>query len=101
MLRDPTVDLAVLDAIIDRLGRIAESPTERVQHLMALGRLRDAQAPAVSGPGAIATWENWRLEVIALDGKRTDKVLASRLPEPADDIGAEQEAGTEDRSESA
>ncbi len=51
----PIADLAVLDAIIDRLGKIAESPTERVQHLMALGRLRDAQALAASGPGAVAT----------------------------------------------
>ncbi len=32
--------------------------------------------------GDIAEWENWRLEVVDLDGKRVDKVLASRLPEP-------------------
>jgi len=44
--------------------------------------------------GDIATWERWRLEVIDLDGKRIDKVLASQLPEPAtaDALGAEQEA---------
>lgn len=30
--------------------------------------------------GDIATWEGWRLEVIDLDGKRIDKVLASALP---------------------
>lgn len=29
----------------------------------------------------VATWEHWRLEVVDLDGKRVDKVLASRLPE--------------------
>ncbi len=28
-----------------------------------------------------ANWESWRLEVVDLDGKRVDKVLASRLPE--------------------
>ncbi len=33
--------------------------------------------------GDIATWENWRFEVIDLDGKRIDKVLAMQLPEPA------------------
>ncbi|MDP2811684.1 MAG: hemolysin family protein [Rhodocyclaceae bacterium] len=33
--------------------------------------------------GDIATWEKWRLEVVDLDGKRVDKVLASRLPEAA------------------
>ncbi len=30
-----------------------------------------------------ADWEGWRLEVVDLDGKRVDKVLASRLPENA------------------
>lgn len=33
--------------------------------------------------GDHATWEGWRLEVVDLDGKRVDKVLASRLPEAA------------------
>lgn len=32
--------------------------------------------------GDAAVWEEWRLEVVDLDGKRVDKVLASRLPEP-------------------
>jgi putative hemolysin len=30
--------------------------------------------------GDITTWENWRLEIVDLDGKRVDKVLASSLP---------------------
>ena len=30
----------------------------------------------------VVTWEQWRLEVVDLDGKRIDKVLASRLSEP-------------------
>jgi putative hemolysin len=34
--------------------------------------------------GDIATWETWRLEVVDLDGKRVDKVLASRIPETGD-----------------
>ncbi len=29
----------------------------------------------------VITWEHWRLEVVDLDGKRVDKVLATRLPE--------------------
>ena len=29
--------------------------------------------------GDITTWEDWRLEVVDLDGKRIDKVLASRV----------------------
>jgi putative hemolysin len=32
--------------------------------------------------GDSAAWERWRFEVVDLDGKRVDKVLASRLPEP-------------------
>ncbi len=39
--------------------------------------------------GDIATWEGWRLEVVDLDGKRIDKVLASRLPEPEGDASVE------------
>lgn len=31
--------------------------------------------------GDIAEWQHWRFEVVDLDGKRVDKVLASRLPE--------------------
>lgn len=30
--------------------------------------------------GDVLAWENWRLEVVDLDGKRIDKVLASPLP---------------------
>jgi putative hemolysin len=26
-------------------------------------------------------WEGWRFEIVDMDGKRIDKVLASRLPE--------------------
>jgi putative hemolysin len=33
-------------------------------------------------------WENWRLEILDMDGKTIDKVLATRLPDvpagPAD-----------------
>ncbi len=32
--------------------------------------------------GDVTQWEQWRLEVLDLDGNRVDKVLASRLPEP-------------------
>ncbi|MDR2031964.1 MAG: hemolysin family protein [Azoarcus sp.] len=37
--------------------------------------------------GDVITWEAWRLEVVDLDGKRIDKVLASRLPTPTDETG--------------
>lgn len=34
--------------------------------------------------GDVTEWEQWRLEVVDLDGKRVDKVLAIRLPEPVE-----------------
>lgn len=37
---------------------------------------------SVPRTGDITEWEQWRLEVVDLDGNRVDKVLASRLPEP-------------------
>jgi putative hemolysin len=35
--------------------------------------------------GDVTEWEQWRLEVVDLDGNRIDKVLASRLPEFQDE----------------
>lgn len=43
--------------------------------------------------GDIVEWENWQLEVVDLDGKRIDKVLASLIPEPAPE--SPLEAGSE------
>lgn len=40
--------------------------------------------------GDVTEWEQWRLEVVDLDGKRIDKVLASRLPEPIEAQGENQ-----------
>lgn len=36
------------------------------------------------GTGDVGEWERWRFEVVDLDGRRVDKVLASRLPERAE-----------------
>ena len=33
----------------------------------------------------VVEWEGWRFEVVDMDGKRVDKVLASRLPEQAEE----------------
>jgi putative hemolysin len=45
----------------------------------------------------VITWEAWRLEVVDLDGKRIDKVLASRVLDVADEVtdeaGEEGQAG--------
>jgi putative hemolysin len=42
--------------------------------------------------GDHAEWEEWRLEVVDLDGKRVDKVMAQRLPSatPAETTGGDQ-----------
>lgn len=66
----------------DRLGIKAVPEEEKGRYhtlsgmvMWLLGRL--------PGTGDIATWEQWRFEVVDLDGKRIDKVLATRLPDPA------------------
>jgi putative hemolysin len=49
--------------------------------MLLLGRLPE-EADSVE-------WEGWRFEVVDLDGKRVDKVLASALaPEPVAQDGA-------------
>ena len=74
----------------DRLGIKAVPEEEKGRYhtlsgmvMWLLGRLPNT--------GDIATWENWRFEVIDLDGKRIDKVLASQLPEPAAEGAVEDE----------
>jgi len=29
--------------------------------------------------GDVVTWQHWRLEVVDMDGKRIDKILATRI----------------------
>ena len=74
----------------DRLGIKAVPEEEKGRYhtlsgmvMWLLGRLPNT--------GDIATWENWRFEVIDLDGKRIDKVLAMQRPEPAPETIVESE----------
>lgn len=51
--------------------------------------------------GDVAEWERWRLEVVDLDGKRIDKVLANRLPEPVEtqiNVDSQKSTETKDRN---
>jgi putative hemolysin len=41
--------------------------------------------------GDVLTWEKWRLEVVDLDGKRIDKILATPIP-PAENTPSDTEA---------
>ena len=36
----------------------------------------------IPGAGETVDWESWRFEVVDMDGKRIDKVLASRIEQP-------------------
>ncbi len=45
-------DLALVDALVSRLERVSESPTENVQWLMALGALRELQSNPSEACGA-------------------------------------------------
>ncbi|MEX1033785.1 MAG: hemolysin family protein [Cellvibrionaceae bacterium] len=45
--------------------------------------------------GDTAAWDQWRFEVVDLDGNRVDKVLASHLEKPDDRERGDQEPGDE------
>ena len=47
--------------------------------LLLMGRL--------ARTGDAVEWDGWRFEVVDLDNRRIDKVLASRLPEPEPETG--------------
>lgn len=70
----------------DRLG-IRSVPEEEKGRYHTLSGMMMWLLGRLPGTGDIGTWENWRFEVIDLDGKRIDKVLATRLPQPAPELG--------------
>lgn len=74
----------------DRLGMkaVPEEDKGRYHTLSGMLMLLLGRLPATSDA---TDWEGWHFEVVDLDGKRIDKVLATRLPEAAPDVGAEQE----------
>jgi len=63
----------------DRLG-IRTVPEEEKGRYHTLSGMVMWLLGRVPNTGDIATWENWRFEVVDLDGKRIDKVLATALP---------------------
>ncbi|MGE3296963.1 MAG: hemolysin family protein [Porticoccaceae bacterium] len=67
----------------DRLG-LKTVPEEDKNHYHTLSGLMMWLLGRVPHTGDIGVWEQWRLEVVDLDGRRIDKVLASRIPDPAD-----------------
>lgn len=65
----------------DRLG-LKSVPGEQKGGYNTLGGMIMLLTGSIPRTGEVVVWENWRLEVVDLDGNRVDKVLASRLPEP-------------------
>jgi putative hemolysin len=63
----------------DRLGlkTVPEEERGRYHTLSGLVMWLSGRLPQT---GDVMAWENWRLEVIDLDGKRIDKVLATPIP---------------------
>ena len=72
----------------DRLG-LKELPEEdrgRYNTLAGMIMLLLGRLPETTDS---VEWDHWRFEVVDLDGKRVDKVLASRLPADADSASAD------------
>ncbi len=65
----------------DRL-ELQEAPEEEKGRYHTLSGMMMWLLGHLPHTGDIAQWEKWQLEIVDLDGKRVDKVLASRLPEP-------------------
>ena len=72
----------------DRLGldEVPEEERGRYHTLSGMIMLLTGRLPKL---GDAVTWENWRLEIVDMDGRTIDKVLASRLSEEAADAAAE------------
>lgn len=64
----------------DRLN-LKETPEEDKGRYHTLSGMMMWLLGRLPNTGDMAEWENWQFEVVDLDGKRIDKVLAKRLPE--------------------
>jgi putative hemolysin len=77
-LLDGLIPIPELKDLLD-LKAVPEEDRDRFNTLGGMLMWLLGRVPAT---GDIAQWEQWRLEVVDLDGKRVDKVLASRVPGP-------------------
>jgi len=77
-LLDGLIPIPELKDLLD-LKAVPEEDRDRFNTLGGMLMWLLGRVPAT---GDIAQWEQWRLEVVDLDGKRVDKVLASRVLEP-------------------
>jgi len=65
----------------DRLG-IRDRPDEDFHTIAGFSLFRLGRIPAV---GDHFEWDGWRFEIVDMDGRRIDKLLLSRLPDPEED----------------
>lgn len=65
----------------DRLGlsTVPEEEKGRYHTISGMMMLLTGRLPRVTDT---AVWEGWKFEIVDMDGKTVDKVLATRLPEP-------------------
>ncbi len=65
----------------DRLD-LRTLPDEERARYQALSGMLMLMLGRMPQTGDTVTWENWRFEVVDMDGKRVDKVLATQIPIP-------------------
>ncbi|MBN9428647.1 MAG: HlyC/CorC family transporter [Burkholderiales bacterium] len=74
----------------DRL-ELRTVPDEERARYQALSGMLMLMLGRMPQTGDTVVWENWRFEVVDMDGKRVDKVLASPVPiTPSEDDGSAQ-----------
>lgn len=80
--------LIPIPELMDRLGLTA-LPDGQKGHYNTLGGMIMLLVGSMPRTGDATVWNNWRFEVVDLDGNRVDKVLASRLPDVDESVKEE------------
>jgi putative hemolysin len=72
----------------DRLGldSVPEEDKGRYHTISGMMMLLTGRLPRVTDT---AVWEGWKFEIVDMDGKTVDKVLASKLPDAMTDVAGE------------
>ncbi len=78
--------LIPIPELMDRLD-LKGVPDQKKGHYNTLSGMIMLLVGNIPRTGEVTWWENWRLEVVDLDGTRVDKVLASRLPAASSPTG--------------
>lgn len=74
--------LAISD--LKRILKWTSLPEEAQGHYQTLGGLLLVLMGRIPSAGESTVWEDWRLEIVDMDGRRIDKVLVSRAPATSD-----------------